>query len=147
MFRRLILTGLLLLAGFSLLADYPEEQQHYWRVVKPIFDENCNRACHNADDNKGGLNLNQFDFILSIQRQGEVFLRVIEHVENGTMPPETKRPLTKMEKDTLLFYIKKYIHDALEKPDPGLITARRLSNREYEYAIQDLCVYVRGLKN
>lgn len=138
MYRRsiLVLTGLLI--GIQVVADYPEEQRHYWDVVKPIFDENCNRACHNADDKKGGLNLNQFDFILSIQRQGEVFLRVIEHVENGTMPPEDRRPLTVTEKDTLLFYIKKYIKDALEKPDPGLITARRLSNHEYEYAIQDL---------
>ena len=122
----------------SLFAGYPEEQEHYWDVVKPIFDNNCNKACHNADDKKGGLNLNQFDFILSIQRRGEVFLRVIEHVESGTMPPEGKTPLTKMEKDTLLFYVKKYIKDALEKPDPGLITSRRLSNREYEYAIKDL---------
>ncbi|GJM28530.1 MAG: hypothetical protein DHS20C17_11650 [Cyclobacteriaceae bacterium] len=120
------------------MADYPEEQKHYWKTVKPIFDKNCNKACHNADDNKGGLNLNQFDFILSIQKRGDVFLKVIEHIENGTMPPEEKPPLTRMEKDTLLFYIKKYIKDALEKPDPGIITARRLSNREYEYAIQDL---------
>jgi len=138
MYYRFILVIACLFTGKVLFADYPEEQKHYWRVVKPIFDENCNKACHNADDNKGGLNLNQFDFILSIQRQGEVFLKVIEHVENGTMPPEEKHPLTIMEKDTLLFYIKKYIKDALDKPDPGLITARRLSNREYEYAIQDL---------
>jgi hypothetical protein len=127
-----------LLSVINLFAGYPEEQEHYWDVVKPIFDNNCNRACHNADDKKGGLNLNQFDFILSIQRRGEVFLRVIEHVEQGTMPPEGKPPLTKMEKDTLLFYVKKYIKDALERPDPGLIASRRLSNREYEYAIQDL---------
>ncbi len=138
MYFRSLLGVALLLIGIPLFADYPEEQRHYWKVVKPIFDENCNRACHNADDKKGGLNLNQFDFILSIQRRGEVFLRVIEHVENGTMPPDNKRPLTTTEKDTLLFYIKKYISDALEKPDPGLITARRLSNREYEYAIEDL---------
>ena len=121
-----------------LVADYPKEQKHYWDVVKPIFDENCNNACHNADDKKAGLNLNQFDFILSIQRKGEIFLKVIEHVEEGTMPPEGKPPLSQMEKDTLLFYIKKYIKDALDKPDPGLVTSRRLSNREYEYAIQDL---------
>jgi hypothetical protein len=135
---RFIILATCLTIGNALLADYPKEQRHYWDVVKPIFDENCNRACHNADDKKGGLNLNQFDFILSIQRQGEVFLNVIEQIENGSMPPEGKRPLTKMEKDTLLFYVKKYIHDALDQPDPGLITARRLSNREYEYAIEDL---------
>lgn len=127
-----------LFSGLSLFGDWPKEQEHYWRVVKPIMDANCNRACHNADDNKGGLNLNQFDFILSIQKKGEVFLNLIEHVEEGTMPPEGKPRLTKMEQDTLLFYIKKYIKDALDKPDPGLIDPRRLSNREYEYVIEDL---------
>ena len=136
---RLALTFLWLICLASpIMADYPDEQRHYWDVVKPIFDKNCNNACHNADDNKGGLNLNRFDFILSIQRKGEIFLRVIEHVEAGTMPPEGKPPLSKLEKDTLVFYIKKYIKDALENPDPGLVVARRLSNREYEYAIQDL---------
>jgi hypothetical protein len=138
MYRKIILITFFLLSGVSSYAGYPKEQEHYWDVVKPIFDKNCNKACHNADDKKGGLNLNQFDFILSIQRRGDVFLKVIEHIENGSMPPEGKRPLTSMEKDTLLFYIKKYIKDALEKPDPGLITSRRLSNREYEYSINDL---------
>jgi len=135
---RFALTCCFVICATALLADYPEEQKHYWEVVKPIFDQKCNRACHNADDNKGGLNLNQFDFILSIQKRGDVFLKVIEHVENETMPPEGKPQLTLQEKDTLLFYVRKYIKDALEKPDPGLITARRLSNQEYEYAIEDL---------
>ncbi len=82
--------------------------------------------------------MDDFSFIVAIQRRGEVFVKLIDHVENGTMPPEGKPPLSKMEKDTLLFYINKYLKDALDKPDPGLITSRRLSNREYEYAIQDL---------
>jgi len=134
---------LLLFVGFilsstSLEADWPKEQRHFWDVVQPIMEDNCNRACHNADDRKGGLNLDAFSFIVAIQRRGEIFVKLIDHVENGTMPPDSKPQLSKMEKDTLLFYIKKYIKDALEKPDPGLITSRRLSNQEYEYAIQDL---------
>ena len=135
---RFIFTLACLLSGLSLYADWPEEQRHYWDVVKPIMDQNCNTACHNADDKKGGLNLNQFDFILTIQKRGEIFLKAIDHIESGTMPPEGKPPLSQMEKDTLLFYIKKYIKDALDKPDPGLINSRRLSNREYEYVIEDL---------
>ncbi len=127
-----------LFSAVSVFADWPKEQKHFWDVVQPIMEDNCNRSCHNADDRKGGLNLDAFSFIVAIQRRGEIFVKLIDHVENGTMPPDSKPPLTKMEKDTLLFYIKKYIRDALDKPDPGLITSRRLSNREYEYAIQDL---------
>jgi len=135
---RLLLFVGFILSSTSLEADWPKEQRHFWDVVQPIMEDNCNRACHNADDRKGGLNLDAFSFIVAIQRRGEIFVKLIDHVENGTMPPDSKPPLSKMEKDTLLFYIKKYIKDALEKPDPGLITSRRLSNQEYEYAIQDL---------
>ncbi|MDA0196371.1 MAG: DUF1592 domain-containing protein [Bacteroidetes bacterium] len=106
--------------------------------MKPILDLHCSRPCHNADDNKGGLNLMAFDFIQEIQRRGEIWVKVIEHVQDGSMPPDTKPALTKMESDTILLYINKYIRSALEKPDPGLITSTRLSNHEYEYAIQDL---------
>ncbi|MGI9541697.1 MAG: DUF1592 domain-containing protein [Cyclobacteriaceae bacterium] len=135
---RLIISLIYLFATFSAFAGWPKEQEHYWKVVKPIMDRNCNQACHNADDKKGGLNLNQFDFILTIQKKGEVFLNVIEHVEGGTMPPEGRPRLSKMDQDTLMYYIKKYIRDALDKPDPGLIASRRLSNREYEYVLKDL---------
>ena len=122
----------------NLQADWPDAQRHYWRVVMPIMRTHCNQACHNADDKKGGLNLNRYDFIKTIQRDGEVFFRVIEHVKAGTMPPAEYPPLTTQEKDTLTYYLEKYINEALNKPDPGLIPPRRLSNREYQYAIEDL---------
>ncbi len=122
----------------SLLAGWPPDQLHYWRVVQPIMKTYCNQSCHNADDNKAGLNLNRYDFIQSIQRDGEVFIRVIDHIKTGSMPPEGEPQLSPGEKDTLLLYLNKYLDEALAKPDPGLIAARRLSIREYEYAILDL---------
>ncbi len=119
-------------------AAWPKEQQHYWKTVMPIMRKYCNQSCHNADDKKGGLNLNRYDFILTIQRDGHVFTKVIEQIESGAMPPEEKPQLSNSDKDTLLFYINKYLRDALNAPDPGLIPSRRLSNREYRYAIEDL---------
>lgn len=133
-----LLISTLTFLSSTVLADWPDQQRHYWDVVMPIMRTYCNQSCHNADDQKGGLNLNEFDFILTIQKKGEVFVKVIDHLENGTMPPEGKPRPSAQEHDTLLFYIKKYLNDALEKPDPGLIQARRLSNREYQYAIMDL---------
>lgn len=119
-------------------ADYPPEQRHYWSVVLPIMREHCNRACHNADDQKGGLNLEKYDFISRIQREGELFTRLIRMVEDGEMPPENKPPMPQADQDTLLTYIKKYLKDALAVPNPGQIPPRRLSMREYAYAIHDL---------
>ena len=46
--------------------------------------------------------------------------------------------MSQAEKDTLLTYLSKYLEDALAEPNPGIIPPRRLSRREYKYAIQDL---------
>ncbi|PHN03415.1 DUF1592 domain-containing protein [Flavilitoribacter nigricans] len=119
-------------------AGYPPDQIHYWDVVMPIMRKYCNQECHNADDLKGGLNLERYDFISRIQRDGELFTSLIRLVENGEMPPENKLQMPAAEQDTLLSYIKKYLKEALAIPNPGQIPPRRLSMREYAYAIQDL---------
>ena len=119
-------------------ADYSPEQRHYWQVVQPIFRKHCNAACHNADDNKGGLNLEGYDFIFRIQRDGELFGRVISMMEDGSMPPQGKPRMPEAEMDTALTYIRKYLKEALSKPTPGLIPPRRLSRRAYRYAVEDL---------
>lgn len=137
--QRFILLVTLVMALQSLFAaDYPPEQRHYWQVVQPILRKHCNEACHNADDKKGGLNLEKYDFIRRIQADGELFTDLMRQIENGSMPPQGRPRLTPMEKDTLFTYIRKYLNDALSKPDPGLIPPRRLSRREYQYAIEDL---------
>ena len=121
-----------------LAAGYPPDQIHYWDVVMPLMRKYCNQSCHNADDLKGGLNLEGYDFISRIQREGELFTRLIRLVENGEMPPENKLQMPQTEQDTLLKYIKKYLKEALAIPNPGQIPPRRLSMREYAYAVQDL---------
>lgn len=137
--------ALLILFGVGLqslpAADYPPDQRHYWRVVQPILRKHCNEACHNADDKKGGLNLEKYDFIRRIQADGELFTDLMRQIEDGSMPPQGRPRLTAMEKDTLFTYIKIYLNDALSKPDPGLIPPRRLSRREYQYAVEDLMGY------
>jgi len=137
---------LLIILGISLAsltaADYPPAQRHYWQVVQPILRKHCNEACHNADDNKGGLNLEKYDFIRRIQADGELFTDLMRQIEDGAMPPQGRPRLTPMEKDTLFTYIQKYLNDALSKPDPGLIPPRRLSRREYQYAVEDLTGHI-----
>lgn len=132
----------LLLLGLDAVAvqaaDYPYDQRHYWSDVMPILRKHCNRACHNADDQKGGLNLEKYDFIRRIQQDGELWTRLVGLVESGEMPPENKPPMPQAEKDTLVTNIRKYLKDALAIPNPGQIPPRRLSMREYAYAIRDL---------
>lgn len=128
--------GFLLIVAV-LQADHPPELRHYWNTVRPIMRTHCG-SCHNAVDQKGGLNLVKYDFIVQIIRDGKLFSEVIEVVEKGTMPPNTKPRLSTAEKDTLLTYLRQYLQDALAEPDPGIIPPRRLSNREYRYTMLDL---------
>lgn len=112
-------------------------QKHYWKTVRPILREHCT-SCHNPEDKKAGLNLERYDFIISIVRDGEVFDKVMEVVENGSMPPEIRPPMPQGQKDTLLYYIDSYLQAALAEKDPGLIAPRRLNNQEYRYCLEDL---------
>lgn len=128
-----VLTGTFLSA-----ADYSSAQRHYWDVIMPIMRKHCNESCHNASDQKGGLNLERYDFIHAIQRDGELFSNLIRLVEDGDMPPENRPRMPQAEQDTLLTYIKQYLKDALAIPNPGNIPPRRLSMREYAYSVQDL---------
>ena len=112
-------------------------QKHYWKTVRPIIEKHC-YSCHNGEDNKGGINMERYDFIISIVRDGELFQKVMEVVDNRTMPPEIRPPMAQKDIDTLNFYINSYLETALAEKDPGIIAPRRLNNQEYRYAIQDL---------
>ncbi|MEM8888621.1 MAG: DUF1592 domain-containing protein [Bacteroidota bacterium] len=116
--------------------DRPREK-HYQRTVRPIMRKHCN-SCHNQEDKKGGLNLEKYDFTFGIVRDGELFTRVVEMVEEESMPPDFRPRLQQEEIDTLSFYLNKYIEDALAEKDPGLIPPRKLNNREYRYCVEDL---------
>jgi len=122
-----------------LLRAQPDDprQKHYQRNVRPIFMEHC-YPCHNGEDKKAGIDFDNFFFISSIVRNGELFQEIVEQVGNRTMPPEMRTRLTQTQIDTVTYYINSYLRAALEEKDPGLIPPRRLSNQEYRYVIEDL---------
>jgi len=112
-------------------------QKHYQRNVRPILIEHC-YPCHNGEDKKAGIDFDNFFFISSIVRNGDLFQDIIEQIETRAMPPDMRPPLTKQEIDTVTHYIDSYLQAALAEKDPGLIPPRRLSNQEYKYVIKDL---------
>jgi len=112
-------------------------QKHYNRSVRPLFMKHC-YSCHNGEDKKAGIDFDNYYFISSIVRNGELFQKVVQHVSDRTMPPDKRPPLKRTEIDTITYYINSYLQAALAEKDPGLIPPRRLSNQEYKYVIQDL---------
>ncbi|MFK7925999.1 MAG: DUF1592 domain-containing protein, partial [Bacteroidia bacterium] len=136
--KSILLLSVLLACSQSTFAQKEDpRQKHYWQTVRPILRQHCN-SCHNPEDKKGGINLERYDFIISIVRSGELFDKVIDVVNEGSMPPEIRPPMSQAEKDTLTFYIKGYLEAALAEKDPGIISPRRLNNQEYRYTLIDL---------
>ena len=70
----------------------------------------------------------------------KVWVKVVEMMEDGEMPPKKKPQLTAAERKAFLGWIRKYLDaEALANAgDPGRVVLRRLSNAEYTYTIQDL---------
>ena len=100
----------ILLTGLSIVQAQPDDprQKHYQRNVRPIFIEHC-FPCHNGEDNKAGINFDNYFFISSIVRRGELFEKIVHEVENRTMPPDTRPSLTQKEVDTVSHYITSYL--------------------------------------
>ncbi|MFK7844857.1 MAG: DUF1592 domain-containing protein, partial [Rhodothermales bacterium] len=116
----------------------PDPQtRHYQKVLRPVMVEHC-FDCHNGGDKKAGLNLEDVYFASSIIRNGRTWVKVIEEIKSGNMPPHTKPRISEEDKELLLTGIETLLDSALSIPDPGRIVMRRLSNREYHYNILDL---------
>ena len=133
----ILISILLALSLFVHAQPDDPRQKHYQRSVRPILYENC-FPCHNGEDNKAGINFDNYFFISSIVRRGELFQKIIREIEHRTMPPDTRSPLTQKEIDTVTYYLNSYLQTALAEKDPGVIAPRRLNNAEYRYVIKDL---------
>lgn len=127
-----------LLVPFSLtFAADGEDGRHWRKVSKPILEKHCS-SCHNAADKKGGIDFDDFYYIPSVVRRGDMWLKAIEMMETGEMPPPQKPRMEEHEKKALKDVVNKILDEALADPDPGASVMRRLSHREYTYTIKDL---------
>lgn len=127
-----------LLVPFSMtFAADGEDGRHWRKVSKPILEKHCS-SCHNAADKKGGIDFDDFYYIPSVVRRGDMWLKAIEMIETGEMPPPQKPRMAEHEKKALKDVVNKILDEALADPDPGASVMRRLSHREYSHTIKDL---------
>ena len=68
------------------------------------------------------------------------WLRVVEMLDNGEMPPEDSPQPTAAQRKQLRDWVQGFLNaEALRNAgDPGPVVLRRLNNSEYTYTIQDL---------
>ncbi|MEY3949080.1 MAG: hypothetical protein RJB43_435 [Verrucomicrobiota bacterium] len=123
----------------------PLSAQDFQKDIVPFLHKHC-YDCHDAEQEKGHLNLEAFKDDTRFFRDQRVWREVINQVTSGEMPPAKKkvRP-TAAEIEGLQTAIHKLLANAIAKakPDPGEITMRRLNRLEFNNTIRDLC-FVEG---
>lgn len=120
----------------SAAADDPK----YQTDIAPLLKSRCAK-CHGPDEKSGNVN---FASLADDQaaRQRKLWRKAVAQLEAGAMPPAESPPLTDNEKQILLLWMKRTIHDVnCNDPanrDPGPTVIRRLSLAEYIRTIRDL---------
>jgi hypothetical protein len=134
--KYLVLAAALLQSGLAMAAV---DTAGFEKNVKPILKNTCS-GCHNATVTSGGVNLVPYMEASTVAEDRPSWDKILEKIESGEMPPKGfPRP-----PQAQVASLTKFIHgefdkaDALIKPDPGRVTARRLNRNEYKNTIRDL---------
>lgn len=98
------------------------------------------QECHNPEKAEGSLSLAAYPDDASLVRGRKAWLKLLQRVESGEMPPEEKPRPTKEEIDAFVRVVREVFvtHDRTAKPDPGRVTIRRLNRTEYDNTVHDL---------
>lgn len=120
-------------------ASFQRLGKQYSEVVQGILKRTCN-DCHSTSKMEGDLDLEQYRSLTEIRRAPKAWIKVIEMLDNGEMPPKDAPQLSNDEKKLLRDWARNYLDaEALANAgDPGPVVLRRLSNSEYNYTIRDL---------
>jgi hypothetical protein len=111
----------------------------YGKSVQPFLARSC-YGCHNSKLKTADLDLETFRTSPSVGDHAEVWEKVAERLQNGTMPPKGLPRPPQADIDGARSWIAKELATAARnaKPDPGRVTARRLNRAEYNNTIRDL---------
>ena len=125
------------LAGISVYADDPQAivpEKHLDLMYDHCMD------CHNADTQKGKVNLEDLPLEVNTLQHAELWQKVLDVMNSGEMPPENKRQPEKVAKADFLEDLAKTMVLARKKlsDSGGQITMRRLNRREYHNTIESL---------
>jgi hypothetical protein len=112
----------------------------FTNLVHPFVTTYC-ISCHGGDDPEAGLDLSEFSTVDSVVSGFDDWDLVLEKLEGAEMPPRKakKHPPPELERQVADWIESMRRNEARKTAgDPGLVTARRLSNAEYDYTIHDL---------
>ena len=132
-----------LFAAAGVAADQPRSFAalggEYKRQVRPLLKRFC-LECHATGVKEGDLDLERFATIRDIRTDEGVWLKIVEMLDNGEMPPEDVEQPTVSEREGLRKWVEQFLYaQALDRAgDPGPVVLRRLNNAEFTYTLRDL---------
>lgn len=123
----------------SFASDFDRLAGEFDDSIRPILTRYC-LDCHDADAQKGELDLERFASLDAVRQAPEIWSHVREQLLSGEMPPEKKPQPEAGQREALLDWVGRYLDaEALANAgDPGAVVLRRLSNMEFTYTIRDL---------
>ena len=128
-----------LLAAEPSRVDFAGLAEEYRAQIRPVMQEFC-LSCHSTELRTGELDLERFASLAEVRRDTNTWLKVVEMLDNGEMPPKPAKQPTGHQRKALRQWVERYLHaEALASAgDPGPVVLRRLNNAEYTYTIRDL---------
>lgn len=129
----LLLIGL---AGSALGADAQKSPKSQWA---PLFENHC-VECHDAEKNKGGLNLDALDWAPTKPENFRAWTQIFDKVQQGQMPPKKRsRPEEELKSGFLkTLGAELYTVDTARQALDGRVVYRRLNRNETVHTLHDL---------
>ncbi len=120
-------------------ADFTGLDRELKADVRAVLRSHCGE-CHSTREMQGEVDLEQFRTIADVRKHPRVWLKVVEMLDSGEMPPKDARPLSADQRKLLRGWIDRYLKAEGEANagDPGPVVLRRLNNAEYTYTIREL---------
>ena len=118
---------------------FRELADEYRDRIRPLTQQYC-LSCHSTEQQVGELDLEQFATLTDVRGGTKSWLKVIEMLDNGEMPPEFAKQPAPGQKRRLRDWVDRYLQaeSLANAGDPGPVVLRRLNNAEYTYTIRDL---------
>ncbi len=116
-----------------------EAEANAAKGVRALFENYC-LECHAGENPEGLLNLSKLLDQGTTPGNRKRWLRVMDNVEGGTMPPDDYPQPREDEVEALRLWVDAELEkvDCGQTIDPGRVTIRRLNRAEYNNTIRDL---------
>ena len=124
----------------QVLSSEVELRARFQQDITPFLETYCG-SCHAKDKPKGDFDLRPFKRIEDVIAEERRWKGVLDQVRESQMPPEeAKRQPSSEERQRFVSWIRdlRTFEGHRNAGDPGLVTARRLNQAEFDNTIRDL---------